>query len=186
MAPSADRYLMVVSGGADLCGEGCCEGSKDVCSASPQEFAALTNELLVASGIRTFAVGFGKDIGADGAAAGQLDAIAQNGGTGHEEFLDAADGASLGAAFDTIAAMLVSCTYAVGDPAPSADPGNVNVYLDGVVVGYDEGCAQGKGWTWTDDTHTAIELCGEACDELGGGAADDLSARLGCPTVPIG
>jgi hypothetical protein len=183
---SASRYLVVISDGADLCGEGCCTGAGTDCTATPEEFAALTTGLLDTSGIRTFAVGFGKEVGADEMAADQLDAIAKNGGTGCAEFFDAADGPGLTAALDSIAAAVVSCTYTVEDPGASADPSNVNFYFDDVIVGYDEGCAQGEGWAWTDDTHTFVTFCDAACDELRSGKVDAVSARYGCPTVPAG
>ena len=99
-------------------------------------------------------------------------------------FLVADDSASLLDAFDTIAEAVVPCEYDIDDPDASADPDKVNFYFDDEVVPYDEDCAEGIGWTWTDESHTAVEFCNLACDQL----LLDVSmvtAKFGCPTVYV-
>ena len=68
---------------------------------------------------------------------------------------------------------------------PTDDPrgaGRGDADTDNEVVPYDEECAEGIGWTWTDATHTAVEFCEEACAELQGGEVETISALFGCPT----
>lgn len=184
--PGASKYMVVVSDGADLCGEGCCVGFFDpLCIATNDEFADLVTGLVDDAGIRVFAISFD----AENVSEGQLNTIASNGGTGQDEFFDATDQASLEAAFDTIAGEVVSCVYALEDPGDAANPDEVNFYFvsgdDEQVVPFDEDCAQGAGWTWTDANHDAVEFCQEACSQLQSGDVDAISARFGCPTVVI-
>ncbi len=54
-----------------------------------------------------------------------------------------------------------------------------------VHFGFDDGCAQNKGWDWTDSTHTAIRFCDEACDTLQAGQVSNVTATFGCKSVPV-
>ncbi|MCP4678999.1 MAG: VWA domain-containing protein [Deltaproteobacteria bacterium] len=184
-APEATSYLVVVSDGEDLCGEGCCVGNilkpatLAQCSATSQEFAKLTQDLFQV-GVRTFVIGFGA-----GVSESQLNAIAKNGGTGVSEFFDAEDQQSLEAALAIIGASAVSCTYGLTLPNEDSDASKVNVYFDNDVVGFDSECLHDKGWDWTDSTHTAVEFCQEACDELKTGDVDEVKATFGCKSIPV-
>lgn len=141
----------------------------------------------------TIAIGF-DDVAGGNVSADQLNAIAEYGGTPFGEYFLATDQAQLETALDTIAAEVVSCTFAIEDPGELADPDEVNFYFDtdgdGVVsdedvVGYDEGCAAGVGWTWTSEEHTAITFCAGACEELNSGDVENVVAKWGCPTVVV-
>jgi hypothetical protein len=183
--PSANRYLLVVSDGADLCGEGCCTAINPLahpeCTATSEEFAALATDI-AAAGIKIVVIGFGT-----GAEPDQLNAIANNGGmeAPFNEYIFANDTTSLEAAFTEIANAVVTCVYNVGLPDESADPDKVNFYFDDVVVGYDEDCAVGEGWMWVNEEHTQIEFCDAACEELQGGLVEMITAKWGCDTVEI-
>jgi hypothetical protein len=178
-APDATSYMIAITDGSDNCGDGCCTGLTQKCIATAQEFAALTQKI-VAAGIRVFTIGFGTGVSAQ-----ELNAIAKNGGTGFNTYFNAEDQAGLQDIFDTIAQSVVSCVYDIDSPSAQSDPDKVNFYFDDVVVPYDEDCAQGVGWTWTDDTHTAVEFCDQACEQLQGGGVSDISAKFGCATVPV-
>jgi hypothetical protein len=180
VAPEAASYQLIVSDGADLCGEGCCTGIfNPACIATEDEFIALTQDLLAAD-IMTFVIGFGS-----GVDEGQLNAIAANGGTDFTDYLYAEDQASLEDALDAIAAAVVSCVYNIDEPEASADPDNVNFFFDDEIVYYDEDCAVGEGWTWVDEDHTQVEFCDEACQQLQDGLVTEISAVFGCPTEII-
>jgi hypothetical protein len=176
----ADSYLLVVSDGADNCGEGCCTTlnpfAHPECWATEGEFVTMTQQL-VDAGIRVFVIGFG-----EGVDESQLNAIAQSGGTDFTTFFDANDSQSLQDALEIIAASVVTCVYNIDSPDASADPDNVNFFFDGEVVLYDEGCAEGIGWTWVDEDHTQVEFCQGPCAELQGGTVTTISAKFGCPT----
>jgi hypothetical protein len=86
-------------------------------------------------------------------------------------------------AFDSISSSIVSCIYDVREPSATADPGLVNFYFDGEVVGYDPACTD--GWRWTDDTHLQVEFCGAACEQLEDGEVELIQARFGCATILI-
>lgn len=187
--PAASKYMVVVSDGADLCGEGCCTALNPIahpeCVATNSEFAQMVSGLVDDADIRVFAISFD----AENVSETQLNAIASNGGTGQDEFFDATDQTSLEDVFDIIAQEVISCVYALEDPGDAADPDVVNFYFvidgDEEVVPHDEGCVQGLGWTWTDSSHEAVEFCAEACDQLKSGDVVGISARFGCPTVVV-
>jgi len=177
-AAGATPYLLVVSDGEDVCGP---NGNPVTGPTTSAEFTALTGDLCKA-GIRTFVIGFGAS-----ADPTQLNAIASAGCSAFTTFLNALDQAGLEAALDTLAASAASCVYEIKQPPQGqVDPNDVNFYFDGNVLGKDDGCAQGKGWTWTDDTQTKVEFCKEACDKLQGGSVKKITATFGCPSVPIG
>jgi hypothetical protein len=172
----APRYLLVVSDGNEECNGG---GYTEMCGSAPSYLGAVDVVTdLLDNGIKTFVIGFGS-----GADPTQLNVIASNGGTDFPTYFDAADGVELQAAFELIAASVVSCTYGVDEPAATADPENVNFFFDGEVVPWDPDCEYGVGWTWTDDTHTEVLFCDEACAQLQGGEVDEVSAVFGCPSV---
>jgi len=172
------KYLLVVSDGQEECNGG---GYTEKCGSAPgyPGAVAIVGDLLT-SGIKTFVVGFGSGVDAT-----QLNVIAASGGTGYPNYLVASDGAQLQAALESIAAEVVSCEYAIDEPAATADPDQVNFYFDEEVVGYDEDCQDGAGWTWGNDDHTLVVFCDEACQELQSGEVEEVSAKFGCPTAVI-
>ncbi len=188
--PSATKFVVVVSDGADLCGEGCCVPWPDPifpppeCVAESSEFSALSSDLNSNHGIRTFVIGF-DDPGGENVSEDQLNAIAANGGTPFTTFLLASNQTQLEAAFDEIAAEVVSCTYVLEDPGDEADPDDLNVYFDGEAVGYDAGCLNGAGWDWTDASHTSIIFCPDACGSLQAMEVDAISITFGCPSIIV-
>jgi hypothetical protein len=179
---------MVVSDGADSCGTDCANPPVDADDpkddTEPEDMEQITSDLL-SLGIKTFAVGFGSNVAGSGVSQEQLNAIAENGGTPFTEYFQAEDPEDLENAFDQIAAAVIPCTFEIDDPDPSADPDKVNFYFDGEVVGYDEDCANGEGWTWVDAEHTEVEFCDAACTQLRTTGVDLVSATFGCPTIII-
>jgi hypothetical protein len=117
--------------------------------------------------------------------ANQLNVIAQNGGTAFDTYLVASDGDELQDAFEAIASSVIGCVFTIDEPEATADPENVNFYFDDEVVPYDPDCEYGVGWTWTDETHTEVLFCDEACVELQGGSVGTVSAKFGCPSAPV-
>jgi len=176
--PEIQGYLLVVSDGEDLCGTGCSIWG----SATPVQLGQVTAGLLANHNIRTVVIGFGA-----GAEPNQLNAIAQNGGTIFNQYLDAMNQAELEQALLEISEAVVSCRFDLKSPDATADPDEVNFYFDGDVVPQDPTCHDeaGNGWNWVDDEHTTIEFCGQYCEDLRTGQVDEVSAAFGCNTVVI-
>ncbi len=183
----AEPYVVLISDGSDTCGVDCNCHNKPVCGdpnygANMDELGALA-EMLCNNGVKTFVISFG-----GGADYYKLNAIATNGCTVLTQFLDAADGPALLAAFDKIAEAVVPCEYDINEPQVETDPDKVNFYFDDVVVpsiGDDGDCDTENGWQWVDSSHTKMRFCGDACTELKGGTVSKVTARFGCPTQVV-
>ena len=141
-------------------------------------YAAAGRSSLLDAGIYTFVIGFG-----DGISTSQLNAIAAAGGTEFDEFLPADNQTELENAITQIATTLVACDYNVGTPDPSADSGDVNFYIDGTPIPYDENCDSGIGWTWLNLEHTLVRFCDQSCEMFQDGEEHDISVEWGCPPV---
>jgi len=133
---------------------------------------AAANLFAQAIPVATYALGF------LGASESEMQNIATNGGTGQPYFANNAS--ELETALDSITGSIVSCTYELPGLQPGADPELVKFYFDGTEVPFDDGCAAGDGWSWTDATKTEVEFCGQACIELTNHAVSDVSATFGC------
>ena len=162
-----NSYLVVILDGPPNCASG------DAAS-----FTATTASLL-ANNIKTFAIGF-NFYGA------HLDAIAAAGGMPppHDIPFNVADSVTLQNAFDDIAQVAFTCIYNVQSPVATADPDNVNLYFDGVVLLRNDGCGgSGEGWQWIGATHTQVEFCPVSCDDITDGVPPSIGAGWGCPTT---
>lgn len=184
-------YLLVVSDGVDDCGLQCANPMVNFTNIMskkvfPPDYIEITTSLLNDYGIKTFVIGFGQ-----GANPEDLNAIAESGGTSRKTFIDAADQASLEKSMGKIAGTVVSCVFEVAEQDDTkVDLNKTNLYTidkdsKKEVIGYDEGCAKGKGWTWTNDKKNTVELCEETCTKLKDGTARGISATFGCPTVMV-
>ncbi len=127
--------------------------------------------------VQTYAVGF------MGANLTELQNIATAGGTGQPYMADQA--ADLQNALNTIAGAVATCKYALTGLDPTADTNQVNFYFDGTLVGYDQDCSLGTGWTWTDGTQTEVRFCDTPCGQIQGLQVSEISATFGCQTEPV-
>ena len=175
-SPEAASYLLLVSDGGDTCGT---NGNPYGSGATPAQLGTVADQLC-ANGISTYVIGFGEGVEPD-----QLNAIVNSGCTGSPTYFDAQNQQQLQEALEEIAESVVSCTYDIEEPDATADPDEVNFYFDNEVVPYDEDCQDGTGWTWTNDEHTQMEFCDEACEKLKTGQVEEISAKFGCPTIDI-
>ncbi len=175
--PAQETYLLLVSDGGDICGV---SGNPMGGPASPTQLGKLTGDLL-ANGIRTYVVGFGS-----GVEPNELNAIVAKGGTGESTYFNAQNQQELETALDKVGGSVVSCTFDLEEENEGAiDENDVNFYFDSNVVGKDDDCVKNKGWTWTDDTHTSVRFCEDACEELKSGNIGKVTATFGCPTVVV-
>ncbi len=117
-----------------------------------------------AAGITVYVIGVGPS-------AGNLDAMAEQGGTG--SFYPALSPQSLLAALDAIVGNVASCVYTMSDTPP--DPNNLGVYLDKQLV--PESASDG----WTLSGSNAVVFNGPTCDRIKAGDYQYVQVLFGCP-----
>jgi hypothetical protein len=183
---SMEKYLVVISDGADACGtDGVSVNAVDQ-FAKPTELEQVTTQLATAVPtaldvkkwpIQTIAIGFG-----NGVAPSELNAIAKAGGV-FDTYIDAKNSDDLQRAFKTIGNKVVSCIWEIQDSGVRADRHKVNFYVDNNVVPYlgeNVSCASKNGWIWT-KSNDAVEFCSDACVKIRKGMS--MAARFGCPSL---
>jgi hypothetical protein len=94
--------------------------------------------------------------------------------------------ADLQAVLTEIAGQLATCTFAIPAGEGDVDPDLVNVRY--TVPGEDQtdlykDASHQDGWDYTDDTHTKVEIYGEACDEIKKNTESEVTIILGCKTA---
>ncbi|WP_272418482.1 VWA domain-containing protein [Polyangium jinanense] len=156
-------------------GTNCCEPEQlwgpTFCVDEPASVAAI--ETLRAGGLEVFVVG----IPGSEAYAGVLDAMAIAGGSPKDIapfYYPVSELGSLGGVLAEIAAVAVTCEFAIVDP-PSEE-GMTNVYLDDEVLPYNDL----DGWIWMPPY--IVRLLGKACERLQGGQVKQVQIVSGCPT----
>ena len=157
--------------------DNCCAEEPDgglFCVDEPATVDAL--DTLREAGIKTYVVGIpGSEEYAD-----VLDAMAFSGGAPQlvsPHYFRVDDVSELVSVFKSVAAVVISCEFDLGDPPP--EPGQTNVYLDSVVLPYD----LANGWRWKPGSDTTVvELRGEACERLKAGQVKQVQIVSGCPT----
>lgn len=123
--------------------------------------------------VRTFAVGFG------GANVGEINNIAQSGGTGQGYLADMA--ADLNAAFAQIANAVATCTFELDQVPPDAS--QIFVFFDKDPGGVPNNPSD--GWTY-DPVTNSVTFHGPACEAIKSGAVVEIDIVYGCNEPPIG
>lgn len=111
-----------------------------------------------------------------------LSEMARRGGTARAVdpvYYDARSPEELAAAFEEIAASLVSCTFTLD--VPPEDPDGLRVFIDDEEV--PESVGGSDGWRWVGADFTTLELLGRFCEMLSDGATHDVAAYYDCDTV---
>jgi len=176
LSRDATSYLIIVSDGDDTCA-----GGIFGMGATSQQLRTASANLLKQMGVRTYVIGFG-----NGASPQKLNAIAAAGGTGRKKFINAMNTQELTNALNQIGSSVVSCVYDLSEQtSDDVDLNKANFYLDDVVVGRDDGCANGHGWQWANGERTRVEFCEEACARLQSGEVSKISVTFGCETVVV-
>lgn len=175
--PNLERALL----GDRVCGKDvdCCDPdvlpeARRNCVDDTQSENVLSS--LAEDGIRTFVIGLpGSETYAD-----VLDGMAEAGGTARldadTKYFSVSDTSDLSSSLFTIGAEVsLDCQIQLQKAPPDTDL--VNVYFDSEPVQLDEE----NGWSYGGDA--TIELHGESCDVLKGGAVTQLQIVAGCPTI---
>jgi hypothetical protein len=137
--------------------------------------------------IRTYVLGVGPNLD-------DLNTIAVAGGTQKAMLVDPTQDLTtqLAKQFEEIRnAVAVDCVYNVPDPPAGQNfDGRVNVnYTSGgtvTKVGYSDPGSCSEGWTYVDDTHQQIKLCGSTCDEVKADQNARIDVLYGCTTERVG
>ena len=135
--------------------------------------AAAANLFGQAIPVKVFAVGFG------GANVGEVNNIAQAGGTQMGYLADQAD--ELDMALEQIANAVATCTFELDQVPP--DPNEIFVFFDKDPAGVPND--PNNGWTYDPITNT-VTFHGPACDAIKGGIVVDIDIVYGCNEPPIG
>lgn len=139
-----------------------------------------------ANSIRTYVLGVGPNLS-------DLNTIAAAGGTQKAMLVDPTQDLTtqLAQQFEEIRnAVAVDCVYNVPNPPAGQNfDGRVNVnYTSGSTVtkvGYSDPDKCSEGWTYADDTHQQIKLCGSTCDTVKADQNARIDVLYGCMTVRI-
>ena len=192
MAEGAQRYLVVIAGGVDSCGDA---NNPSLCGTTTAEGTASTvstkmmggrAEALFKHGVYTYVAGFNTGFNPSDAISIQLQATALAGGVGGYAMIR--DISSLQTSIDGIGKFVASCTYTLTMPAAPADPNVVNLKMDGKVSPQMSKCdvdTNKDGWHWLEksDATWRVELCGGACTQIKNSETHIVKATYGCHTA---
>ena len=159
------NYVLLITDGQETCSDNAPSG-------------AARNLFQQTPSVKTFVVGFG-----GGVDAGELDDIAEEGGTARAtspKYYQADNAAELQAALDSILGTVLSCQYQL-DQVPE-DLADLYVYADGVEVGRDP--TQTEGWDY-DAASGTLTFYGQICQDLQDGSVTDLNIVYGCPDPDV-
>jgi hypothetical protein len=180
--PAVSAALVVMTDGGDNCSGA--EQSQMV------ERLGKASAQLLAAGVPTYVVRFGKPENKTPELEDQLEAIVVHGGTASADpnapaYIDATDATSLDAALAQISDRLATCSFGVTGLPGNADKSLANLYLNGELIKYDQLAAKLDGWGWTDAGQTAIELYGAACEAFKTNRKTSAIVEFGCEQVPV-
>ena len=92
----------------------------------------------------------------------------------------------LQAVLTDIAGQVATCTFALPIDSDEVDPNKVNVGYqigDGAMQQLYMDPAHADGWDYTDDSCTAVEIYGPACEEIKKNTQSSVTIALGCVTM---
>ena len=155
------KYILLATDGQPNCKAG-----GEYATTPDLEAALAAIAAAKAAGIAVYVIGVGPS-------AGNLDEMAQQGGTG--SFFPALSPQSLLAALNAIVGTIASCVYTMSSTPP--DPNNLGVYLDKRLV--EPSAADG----WVLSSSNSVTFTGPTCERIKAGAYKDVQVLFGCPGV---
>lgn len=156
------KYILLATDG-----EPNCKADGEYATTPDLEAALAAIAAAKAAGIAVYVIGVGPS-------AGNLDEMAQQGGTGR--FFPALSPQSLLAALNAIVGTIASCVYTMSSAPP--DPNNLGVYLDKRLV--ELSAADG----WVLSSSNSVTFTGPTCERIKAGAYKDVQVLFGCPGLP--
>jgi len=162
------KYILLATDGQPNCAEGGEYPTSPDLAATLQAIATA-----YAAGIKVHVIGVGPS-------AGNLDAMAERGGT--VKSYPALSPDTLSSALDTIVGAVASCVYTMAATPP--DPNNLGVYLDKQLV------PQSASDGWTLGSNNSVVFNGPTCDGIKAGHYTNVQVLFGClgwsvpPVIP--
>lgn len=170
-----NQYILLATDGEPSCPDD--EASEDAVAAITEAKAA---------GYPVYVVGV-LDPTKDKSKFKTLNAMAEAGGTSRsdeemaDKFYQAYSQDALTDALQAVTGQVVSCVFELTSEPPV--PNNIAVSVNGQWLQQDTTKAQ--GWDYTSDQHAALELHGDACQQLKTGVENKVDIIFGCPGKPI-
>jgi von Willebrand factor type A domain len=158
------RAILLATDGAPNCLNGQIGDTNDL----PNTLAAITATWQM--GIPVYVVGIGPSVG-------NLDSMAQAGGTNH--FYPATSPQQLSDALTAIS-KIISTTCSFTAPTSPPDNAKVWVYVDKQLVAEDPA----NGWTFNGSDTTTIVLTGSYCQDMLSGVTSNVQIIFGCKDEP--
>jgi hypothetical protein len=158
-----ERVILLITDGAPNCMAGAADARAD------DTVATVTSvKYALANGVYTFVVGLAT---AGGPADAALEQIALSGGfsrAGSPVYFPASSSGDLVTAMKVLVSATTECFFVL--PLPATNDGtvsreNISVVTDDATIPQD----QTNGWTYTDNTHSAIQLHGASCEAVRNG-----------------
>ncbi|MBL9106534.1 MAG: VWA domain-containing protein [Myxococcales bacterium] len=187
------KFMVLVTDGAANCQVGAPDTTtlfevydENLATVVADAFAQGIPTYVIGIGIQDMTTGTAKDGNPDSTNPFQrLNEVADAGGVpraGDVKFYDTQNQIELQDALNDISMQILSCDPILLDPPPKYWE-YVEVAVDGTPYGSGmmqvTDCMTESGWQYTDETHTAIRLCGEACEKFQTTGA--LDAQYRCP-----
>ncbi|MDB4985148.1 MAG: CglB [Myxococcaceae bacterium] len=169
----------------------------DNCSGDPEDMVVArlgtAAAKLLAAGVKTYVVRYGSPDGNTAEQDAELTAIVNNGGTAMTDpadpskkpYINAEDDAALTAALELISNTLATCSFELSGLSDKVDKDNVNLYLNGEVIPFDQQNAKLKGWGWLDAAQTTVQLYGDSCASFENNRKTSVIVELGCASVLV-
>jgi hypothetical protein len=139
-----------------------------------------------AAGFPTYVIGVVDPV-ADKSTPPRLNAMAEAGGTSRtdnpigDKFYQAYSQDELTNSLKAVTGQVVSCVFEF-DKAPP-DHENIAVKINGQRI--DQDPSKGQGWDYTDGQYLALELHGDACQQVKDATENKVDIIFGCRGVPI-
>jgi hypothetical protein len=117
----------------------------------------------------------------------RLNAMAEAGGTARsdnpvaDKYYQAYSQEELTNALKAVTGQVVSCVFEFTSKPPV--PTNIAVSVNGKWL--DQDTTKAQGWDYTSDQYTALELHGDACQEVKTASENKVDIIFGCPGKPI-
>jgi hypothetical protein len=175
----SNQYILLATDGDPSCPKGSGEDG-----AATDAIAAITDAK--AAGFPVYVVGV-LDPVKDKSKFPTLNAMAEAGGTARsdnpvaDKFYQAQSQEELTNALKAVTGQVVSCVFEFTSKPPVPD--NIAVSVNGKWLTRDTTKAQ--SWDYTSDQYVALELHGDACQELKTAAANKVDIIFGCPGKPV-
>ena len=174
---ASNQYILLATDGDPSCPDG---------DAAAEQYAYDAISAAKAAGFPTYVIGV-LDPVKDKSKFATLNQMAELGGTSRsdnpvaDKFFQAYSKEELTAAIKAVTGQVASCVFEFEKKPP--DESNIAVKINGVRVEQDK--TRAEGWDYTSDQYMALELYGNACQQVKDATENKVDIIFGCRGVPI-